>query len=147
MSKYDFDKSFTSVIDKFVDNTEELMLDVVKDATQDLIQEMSTPVQAGGKMPVDTGFLRLSGSGSINQLPVGETEGRKRLPGEVGVLYQSNPSESVVSTLIKLKLGDTFYYGWTARYAIYQEFKHGFLTSACMKWQNFINNSIRKLKK
>lgn len=147
MSKYNFNKKFTGVIDKFIVNTEELMLDVVKNSIQDLVEEATIPVKAGGKMPVDTAFLRKSGTGAINELPVGETEGRRRMPGEVGELYESNPSEDVKSILAKLKLGDTFYYGWTARYAIYQEFKHGFLVSACAKWQNFIDNNIRKLKK
>jgi hypothetical protein len=147
MSKYNFKKNFTGVIDKFISDSEELMLDVIKDASQDMIEEISTPVKAGGKMPVDTGFLRKSGTGSINELPVGETEGRERLPGEVGEIYQSNPSADVTSILARLKIGDIFYYGWTARYAIYQEFKHGFLVSACAKWQNFIDNSIRKLKR
>lgn len=147
MSKYDLNKNFNGKINKFVANTEQLMLDVTTNALQNLIEESSTPVEAGGKMPVDTGFLRLSGTGAINELPKGETEGRQRLPGEVGVIYKSDPSGSVGGILPKLKLGDTFYYGWTARYAIYQEFKHGFLVSACAKWQNFIDNSIRKLKK
>lgn len=147
MSKYDLSKNFNGKINKFVENTEELMLDVTKDALQDLIEESTIPVQGGGKMPVDTGFLRLSGMGAINEIPKGETEGRQRLPGEVGEIYKSNPSGSVASVLAKLKLGDTFYYGWTARYAIYQEFKNGFLVSACAKWQSFIDNSIRKLKK
>ena len=147
MSKYEFDKNFTGVINRFVANTEQLMLDVTKNALQDLIEDATKPVKAGGKMPVETGFLRLSGTGAINEIPKGETEGRKRMPGEVGEIYKSDPSGSVASILAKLKLGDTFYYGWTARYAIYQEFKHGFLVSACAKWQSFIDNSIRKLKK
>ena len=147
MSKYEFDKNFNGKINKFVANTEQLMLDVTKNALQDLIEDATRPVKAGGRMPVDTGFLRLSGTGAINEIPKGETKGRQRLPGEVGEIYKSNPSGSVASVLAKLKLGDTFYYGWTARYAIYQEFKNGFLVSACAKWQNFIDNSIRKLKK
>lgn len=147
MSKYEFDKNFTGKINKFVANTEQLMLDVTKNALQDLIEDATRPVKEGGRMPVDTGFLRLSGTGAINEIPKGETKGRERLPGEVGEIYKSNPSGSVASILEKLKLGDTFYYGWTARYAIYQEFKHGFLVSHCAKWQEYIKRNVKNLSK
>lgn len=141
MSKYEYNKDFGVKMDKIVENSAEKAFAVYKQSLQDLVEEASIPVKAGGKMPVRTGFLRLSGTGAINQIPKGESEGQK------DAIYQSNPSKSIKPILEELKPTDKFFYGWSARYAIYQEFIHGFLVSACAKWQSFVDKNIRSLKR
>lgn len=150
MGKFDFNKDFSVKMDKIVANTKEKMFAVFKDSFQDLIEDASTPVKAGGKLRVDTGFLRSTGSGAINAVPMGESEGRKRLPGEVGVLpeyatYDFKPSLQVL--LNKMKSEDTIYWGWSANYARYREFYDGFLISACQNWKTYVDNNTRRLKK
>lgn len=150
MGKFDFNKDFSVKMDKIVANTKEKMFAVFKDSFQDLIEDASTPVKAGGKLRVDTGFLRSTGSGAINAVPMGESEGRKRLPGEVGVLpeyatYDFKPS--LQALLIKMKSEDTIYWGWSANYARYREFYDGFLISACQNWKTYVDNNTRRLKK
>lgn len=132
--------------DKWIKDTKENILAVVQESVKDLVEEASTPIKSGGNMPVDTGFLRLSGTGSINQLPEGESEGRNRKSGETGVIYPSNPSGSVSAILPKLKWGDTFYYGWTAIYANVQNIRYGFLDLAVQKWSDIVANNVRRLK-
>jgi hypothetical protein len=147
--------SFETVIDSFVVNTKEKMLAVYKDSLQDLIQDAQTPEGAkGGKMRVDTGFLRASGVASLNSLPVGEDIGRKPLTGEIGVLpeYRIDEKESVKGTsmieaIAKMKIGDVFYFGWTAKYAIYREAYDGFLESAVQKWQSIVDKNVKGFRK
>ena len=131
-------------------NKKKKMFAVFKDSCQDLIEEASTPVNAGGKMRVDTGFLRSTGSGAINAVPRGESEGRKRLPGEIGVLIEYkdyNFTSSLQSLLLKMKPNDIIYWGWSAFYAPIRELYDGFLISACENWKNYVDNNTRRLKK
>lgn len=126
---------------------QEKMLNVLRNSIQDFIEEANKPLGEGGKMHVDTGFLRSSGVGAINEIPKGEIEGRKRELGEKGVLYQSNPSGQVLPLLTRLKPDDVFYYGWTARYAGIRELYDGFQESACDKWETFVKKNLRRLEK
>lgn len=150
VGKFDFDKVFNKQLDEFVGKTEEKILAVTKNSIQEVVEEASTPVKLGGKMRVDTGFLRSSGTASLNQLPTGESEGRKRIAGELGVLpeYSNYNTGSVLqAVLADFKLGDTFYFGWCANYAIYRETYDGFLVSACQNWSSIVDKNMRRLKK
>lgn len=143
---------FTEVVSNFVAETEEKGLAIIKTATQAVIKEAQTPVAKGGKMRVDTGFLRSSGIALVGGIPSGPTVGRARLPGEVGPLPQyavkeDSPGRNVSVALIKLKAGETFYFGWTARYAKHREARDAFLASAVQKWQSFIDAAVGRLKK
>lgn len=74
----------------------------------------------------------------------------KRLPGEEGVLADyavDDKASYLTDTLIKMKIGDTFFFGWTAIYAKRQEVYNGFMESAIMNWQNIVNNQVRRLHK
>ena len=133
-------------LEMFADREQNKMFAVFKQSVKDLIDEANKTVQEGGHMRVDTGFLRISGVSAINEIPRGETEGRKRRPGEVGILYPYNTA-SVNVMLAKLKLGDIFYFGWTARYAIYREFYDGFLETACQKWKQIVESNKRRVDK
>lgn len=144
------DKSFNAIVDGLVLKTEERMLGVLRNSIKEVIEDAQTPVAKGGKMPVDTGFLRHSWQVGLNVIPSGETLGRDRKPGEVGVLPEystEDKADYVLPTLAKMKLGDVFYFGWTAVYAAKQEAYKGFLSSALMKWNEIVNNQVRRLKK
>lgn len=142
--------SFEVAIDSFVNVSKEKMLDVIKQSVQEIVVDAQTPIAEGGKMPVDTGFLRWSGAASINHIPSGLTEGRKRSEGEVGVLpeYARDKEASYISDLlIKLKIGDTFYFGWTAIYAEKQETYNLFMTSAVKNWKQIVEKNVRRVRK
>lgn len=139
-------KNAINVIENFMKQEEEKAFAIFKDSIQDFVEEASVPVKKGGNMPVDTGFLRLSGVGAINQIPSGEIRGRNRNPGETGVLYQSNPSASITPTLIKLKTDDTFYFGWTAVYANIQNMRYGFLDKTVQNWSKIVDRNKKKIK-
>jgi len=122
------------------------MLDVTRIAVSSVIEDAQTVKAKGGKMRVDTGFLRASGLASLNTLPSGPSKGRKRTPTEIGVLPEySIFGESLNLVLAKMKLGDTFYWGWTANYARYREIYDGFLDTALQKWQQFVDDAVKKV--
>lgn len=149
-SKFDYNKDFNVKFDKIISNAKEKMFAVFKDSVQDLIEEADRPEKEGGKMKVDTGFLRSTGSGALNASPRGEAVGRKRLPGEVGVLpeYASYDfKKSLQSLLLKMKIDDVLYWGWSANYASIRELYDGFSVSACENWKTYVDNNTRRLKK
>lgn len=140
---------FSKKISKFAKSTELKMEAVVKDSIQEIVIDAQTPKAKGGSMPVDTGFLRNSGTYSLNQIPVGETIGRERKEGEIGVLPEyANPEtgEELNIVLAKMTLKDTFYFGWTADYAWKQEVYNGFVVKAVAKWKSFVEAAVRRLK-
>jgi hypothetical protein len=129
----------TASVDSFVRATKERLTAVVRSSVQDLVNEIQTPVAKGGKMRVDTGFLRSSGKLSLTGMPSG-------LPrGEADQKYDFSPVSSI-SVLSQFKIGDTIYFGWTANYAIYREAYDGFLASGVQNWQQIVNKNARILK-
>lgn len=131
---------FISAIDKFVLDSEAKILAVVKDSIQEVVNEAQTPVLKGGKMRVKTGFLRGSGVATVNELPRGQSKGDKNKT------YTWDGQQLIVA-LEKMKLGDVFYFGWTANYAKYREAYDAFLDSALQNWQIHVNTSIERFKK
>ena len=103
-------------------------------------REASVPVAKGGKMPVDTGFLRASLCADTSGMPsVGG------VPLEVA--------------LLKVEIGDTVYAGWTAEYAmrmeygfsgpdslgrVYSQAGYGFLRSAVQNWPQHVAAATKK---
>lgn len=142
--------SFDVIMDKFVADSKDKMIAVVKNSIKEVVQDAQTPLSKGGKIHVDTGFLRSSGQAQLNQIPSGQTEGRQRAEGELGVLPEyavPDNADYILSTLAKMKIGDTFYFGWTARYASTREIYDGFMESAVMKWKEIVDNQIRRLRR
>lgn len=143
-------KTFDVTIDKICDNIMDKILLAVKNAIRETVEEAQTPRNDGGKMPVDTGFLRWSGTASLNQIPSGLKAGRLRNKGEVGVLPEYKMSDKggkmLNSCLIDMKPGDDFYFGWTARYAPIQEMKCGFMATAAVNFVQHLEKECRRLK-
>lgn len=139
--------NFKTQIDKFVINTEEKLLIVVRESIEAVVDDAQkigpskkNPAGEGGKMRVDTGFLRSSGIAELGSIPVGA----KRCDPKGKYVWNSNQLEII---LAKLKIGDIFYFGWTAEYAKYREVYDGFLESAVQKWQQFVDQSVNRFKK
>lgn len=142
--------TFRTQVEKICVNIEKGLLGAVKNAIRETVQEAQKPRDDGGKMPVDTGFLRWSGTASLNQAPVGLYKGRLRKKGEEGVLPEykmNNEGGKMLNTcLVEMKLGDTFHFGWTAKYAYYQEIYCGFMESAVANFKYHFDKELRRLK-
>ena len=131
---------FKTQIDKFVVNTEKKMLVVVRESIEATIEDAQTSVDKGGKMRVKTGFLHASGLGQLGSMPSGPSKGDPK-----GKYVWTTDQLGVI--LASMKIGDVFYFGWTAKYARHREVFDGFLDSATMKWQSHVDESVRRFKK
>ena len=106
---------------------------VWKTAAQDIAREVQTPRAKGGRMPVDTSFLRNSFSADVNKVPSGNGNSA----------YTSGPISIVIN---RAKIGDQVVFGWGAQYSIYMEARYSFLRSAAQNWQQIVDKSAQKVK-
>jgi hypothetical protein len=127
-------------IDKIIINTEARLNAVMRQAISAVVDDAQTPVAKGGKMRIDTGFLRSSGVASLNAAPRGIARGEKNRT-------YTWDGESLNKILAKMIIGDAFYFGWTAHYAKYREAHDGFLESALQKWQSHVDKATAYFKK
>lgn len=93
-------KKFTADVDAFAKLTKDKMLKVAKQSIQDVMLDAQTPVAKGGRMPVDTGFLRNSIVSGI--------EGSTSNEG----------NDAITFTIAGMDLGDVLTFAWTAEYAL-----------------------------
>lgn len=138
--------SFKAEVDKWIAQTEENLIEVTRYAVGDLINEAQTPRgEKGGKMPVDTGFLRASGLSNLNSLPAGPSQKVLTTP-----LAYPSPDDYTVTgkvtvDLARLTINDKFYFGWTAEYANAMEVRYGFVGSAVQNWQSHVTKRAEEL--
>lgn len=123
--------SLTTDLENFVRVSDERMLAVMRQSLQDVVENAQVPVAKGGRMRVDTGFLRSSGQPSIGSMPSGATRGDPK--GKYDFT-----SGTLIEILAKMKLGDVFFFGWTAEYARYRELYDGFLEAALAQWGRIV---------
>lgn len=132
--------SFEAQVDRIVANTEKRMLLAMKQSLINTINNAQTPVKKGGRMRVDTGFLRASGQASLNGMPTGATRGEKN-----GVYNWNN---GLVEAVINgMEMGATLFFGWTANYAKYREAYDGFLHAELQNWQKTVDAVIAEAKR
>lgn len=153
--------SFSAQVDAWVKQVKTRELAVFKESAQRVISEMQTPVKAGGRMPVDTGFLRASLQATIGT-PSSADPGtpRKRQNGEEGVIFPLDAGQ-VALVIADAKLGDTIYATYGAAYArrleygfvgedslgrSYNQAGKGFVRSAAQKWPQIVGQVSAELK-
>lgn len=127
-------KTFSAQVDDWIAKSERLSMAVLQQATQAVINDANTPVAKGGRMRVDTGFLRNSLKAKIGSMPSGTSAAGNWSDAEV------------VLTLTRLQPGQVFYAGWLANYARPREHYDGFLRMATQKWQEQVDAAARQLK-
>ncbi len=138
--------SFQADVDKIVVNTEKRMLMVMKQSLLNAINEANTPVAKGGKMRVDTGFLRASGQASLNGVPNGPSmKPKDAVKGQYDDGNRKYPE--IETTIGQMQFGSTLFFGWTANYAIYREARDGFLYSTVQNWQRIVDAVVAEAKK
>jgi len=138
---------FAAAIEDWVKETEQRMLAVVQDAALHMVNDMQTPTAKGGRMRVDTGFLRASGRGAIGSMPSGPSQQPEGAPvGQYTGIYDTFDGYPLGAVLQDLKLGETFYFGWTAAYAPVRNTYDGFMDTAVQNWQGYIDSSTNRLR-
>lgn len=150
--------NLSATVDAFVAETTLRLRALALQASEDLINEVQTPVAKGGKMRVDTGFLRASGQVSLTGMPSGPSRGEKPssqtttvhgesvdLAGGKRKIYEW-AGHDASATLAGFAVGQTIYFGWTAHYAKYREAYDGFLISGIQNWQTIVNRVCEQIK-
>ena len=158
---------FEDQVNKFARKYEARLRAVARTAVQDTIaiaQEVGMPPNAaqgavsvggvlgggGGRMRVDTGFLRASIQAALNAMPSGPSTnegthgGKKKYP-----IGKQAAGEPVAVTLLQWdpnKSGKIFV-GWTAEYARHREAQDGFLRGAVEKWDATVYKAVKKVEK
>lgn len=137
--------SFKAEVDKWVTEVESRLIAVNRSAIGDLINEAQTSVAKGGKMPVDTGFLRASGLSNLNSLPAGPSQKQLTTPLSYPSPDDYTTQGKVAVDLARLTLNDIFYFGWTAEYANAQEVRNGFVSASIQNWQSYVTKRADEL--
>lgn len=106
---------------------------IVRESSQRLIEQAQTTRGNGGNLPIDTGFLRASGQASLAGLPYGPSQQGEAM-GQFDYTF----------VIAQMQLGNTLWFGWTANYAIFMEFKYGFMRLAAQNWQSIVNQVARE---
>jgi hypothetical protein len=135
--------SFTADVEDIVRVSQERMTAVARASIQDVIDNAQQSVYKGGRMRIDTGFLRASGQGSLTGMPTGPVRGESKEKH----YYDNGNDNIVVAQLGELKIGMIFYFGWTAAYAQYREIYDGFLEGALQHWGRIVAFNTDKLRK
>lgn len=134
---------FTATVAAWAAKSEKGMLAIRNESVKRVIQEAQLSDDKGGRMRVDTGFLRSSGQLSLNGMPTGPIRpDQNATPNQ----YEFNVSP-VVLILASAKLDNTLFFGWTANYAKYREWHDGFLRLAVQRWPHIVDNVTDEIKR
>jgi len=134
---------FTATVESWAARSEKALGAIRNESVKRVIQKAQLSDDKGGRMRVDTGFLRSSGQLSLNGMPTGPIRGDENAaPNQYN--YNASP---VVLILAGAKLDSTLFFGWTANYAAYREFHDGFLRLAVQLWPNIVNDVTAEIKR
>lgn len=140
-------QTLSADIDAFVQKTEQRMLVMMRYALGDMVEDMQKPVAKGGRMRVDTGFLRASGRASLEGFPSGNGNRPSDAPvGQYTGIYDDWDGSVLNAALSQIQMGDTFYFGWVANYAEHRELFDGFMAAPIQDWQRYVDAAVSKVK-
>jgi len=129
--------SFSRQINQHAEKYERRMRQVFGASVEQLAELANTPTARGGRMRVDTGFLRSSLQAQRGSMPEGAST-----PAS-GAQYNWSVS-SVTAELLRWRPDDSLFLGWTANYAIFREYKDGFRRSAAQKWNSIVKANAKR---
>ena len=134
--------SFAKDCQKYTDQYRKRLNFVAKDATQRLVNDAQRSVAKGGRLRIDTGFLRASIAAKIGGRPSGESSNPE------GLRYSESETASgvtIAASLIRWKPAtETIYIGWVANYARWREYEDGFLRGAVERWDEFVRRAVNE---
>lgn len=138
---------FAATIEEWVKETEARALAVTRDALNVMVNDMQQRTTDGGRMRVDTGFLRASGRAALGTMPSGPSQQPPGAPvGQYTGIYDDWDGQPLLAVLFDMNLGDTFFWGWTAAYAPVRNTYDGFMDTAVQNWQGYIDSSTNRLR-
>lgn len=141
---------FTATIDEFIAKSQKRLIAVQRESTKRVINIAQLSDDKGGRMRVDTGFLRASGQLSLNGMPTGPIrpadDAISNDPRYVRDKDFASATSPIALTLAGSTLNNTLYFGWTAEYAKYREWHDGFLKMAVQQWPQIVNEVVKEVR-
>ncbi|MDR6632344.1 hypothetical protein J2X72_001128 [Phyllobacterium sp. 1468] len=140
--------SFSAQVAAFAEKIPGAVEAVFKESVQEVVSEMQTPIGAGGRMRVDTGFLRASLMASTASMPA-ISSNKKPVDGQK-YAYDEGSIEAVI---LGADVNDTLYIGYTAAYAGHREYgvngqaPDAFVRSAVQRWDSIVEAKANELKR
>jgi hypothetical protein len=145
--------TFSADVDDWVNESKVRILTVFQEATQAMFYGVLSPVGGGGRMRVDTGFLRASFAVSLDNpiLRVEKNPSPRRSDDGGGIKFpfDSGPISLVIN---QADVGQTIYGMFTANYARPREYGargkpgDGFVMTNAARWQDYVNEATLKVK-
>ncbi|MDX0753914.1 HK97 gp10 family phage protein [Sinorhizobium medicae] len=139
--------SFSAAVAQWADKVEGAVEAIFKESAQEVVEEMQKPVGQGGRMRVDTGFLRASLLASSTAMPAINAGAS---PAE-GSTYAPDFAQ-IEAVIAGADIGDTLYFGYTASYVGYREYgangqpADGFVRLAAQNWPLIVDRKASELK-
>ena len=131
-------KSFSAQVEDRIATYKKRLEATFKASAQDVAEEMTRPMAKGGRMRVDTGFLRASLMASTAAPPRINPTSRPR----DGATYR--PDGSVEAVILGANITAPIYLGFTAAYAGVREYKDGFVEGALLNWEATVQRNARR---
>lgn len=127
----------TITIDEWVLKAVGRLETVAKTATQSVAENANLHTGRGGRMRIDTGFLRNSITGKQGSMPTGVSDPKTEGQGD---------ATAIEIEIARWDISKPFFVGWSANYAAAREIKDGFLTVEVQNWQQHVDEAIRQAK-
>ena len=140
-------QTFSAAIDQWVAKTKRRAEAVFHESTERVVEEMQKPMNAGGRMRVDTGFLRASLMASTSQMPVIRPNARPA--PDQNYSFDMGPISLIINGA---DLGQTIFCGYVAAYAGYREYgangqaPDAFVRTAAAKWPQIVAEVVKDVK-
>ena len=128
---------FTDQMDAWVLKSKARTEAVFKQSAQFAAEEAQQPIAKGGRMPVDTGYLRNSFGADIGRTPSG-----RLMSGTDN--YSFNAVEAAI---VRARVGEAIIFGWAANYAPYMEARYAFARSVIQNWDQIVLRAIDQVKR
>lgn len=139
--------SFAASVAAWAEKVEGASATIFKEAAQDLVEEVQRPRSSGGRMRVDTGFLRASLMASTSAMPQ-IVKGSS--PGD-GQTYAADFGQ-IEAVIAGADLGETIFLGYTAGYAAFREYgsngqpPDAFVRTAAQRWPQIVTEAAARVK-
>lgn len=140
--------NFAAAVADWVKKVEGATEAVFKESAQEVVSQMQMPRSAGGRMRVDTGFLRASLMASTSAMPSIQPSAK---PVD-GNSYSPDAGQ-IEAVIAGADLGQTLYFGYSASYAAAREYgargqaPDAFVRTAAQRWQAIVDSKVAELKR
>lgn len=136
---------FSATIDAFVARNGKVLRAIQNESVERTIRIAQLSDDKGGRMRVDTGFLRASGQISFNGMPTGPAvKPSDAMANDPRYDWTSGP---IIVAIATAPIGAEIHWGWTANYARYREYEDGFLRVAVQQWPKTVAEVTEELKR